>query len=361
MAVGDKLQTVASGVTDIRTVLNTFNSSLGNGHISTLDDNIRAITNATIVLKSNPYETKFVLNNGTTMAVLNEIANIDKVIIPQVITSIPANALKNSTVSNVTCSNNITSIGNYAFQNCSNFKGELIFDSPVNLGISAFYSCNISKLVFRQMPSKFGANWGYLTNNLQELIFESNDTVNSVNIHGLGNESSDSVFRANGNVTKTNANSNYLGKFRRYYIGGNLTQPYSGPIFGHRNNREIHIAGNINCTNASAAILANIANTKLKFVEVGGVINNAGAIIGNNTSASCVNGFIWHFAKTDGIACSPTIASVSNSRVSKVYVGDGSSQEADQAVLNMYLADTDWAQYTSKLDLWYNYTGEFKQ
>jgi hypothetical protein len=27
----------------------------------------------------------------------------------------------------------------------------------------------------------------------------------------------------------------------------------------------------------------------------------------------------------------------------------------------MYLADTDWAQYTSKLDLWYNYTGEFKQ
>jgi hypothetical protein len=158
MAVGDKLQTVASGVTDIRTVLNTFDSSLGNGHISTLDDNIRAITNATIVLKSNPYETKFVLNNGTTMAVLTGIENINKVIIPQIITSIPANALKGSTVSNVTCSNNITSIGDYAFQNCSNFKGGLIFDSPVSIGISAFNACNISKLVFRQYPSKIGAN-----------------------------------------------------------------------------------------------------------------------------------------------------------------------------------------------------------
>jgi hypothetical protein len=27
----------------------------------------------------------------------------------------------------------------------------------------------------------------------------------------------------------------------------------------------------------------------------------------------------------------------------------------------MYLADADWAQYSSKLDLWYNYSGEFKQ
>jgi hypothetical protein len=35
------------------------------------------------------------------------------------------------------------------------------------------------------------------------------------------------------------------------------------------------------------------------------------------------------------------VASVSFSRVAKVYVGDGSSQANDQAVLNMYLADAD--------------------
>jgi hypothetical protein len=123
------------------------------------------------------------------------------------------------------------------------------------------------------------------------LVFESNNNINSSVIHGLGSESSDSVFRTNGNVTKSNANSYYLGKFRRYYIGGNLTQPYAGPIFGNRNNREVHIAGNINCTNTSAATLAFTANTQLKFIEVGGVINNAGAIIGTSTS-SCANGFI---------------------------------------------------------------------
>lgn len=43
-----------------------------------------------------------------------------------------------------------------------------------------------------------------------------------------------------------------------------------------------------------------------------------------------------------------------------IYVGDGTSQAADQAVLDMYLADSSWASYSSKLDLWYNYTGEYK-
>jgi hypothetical protein len=67
------------------------------------------------------------------------------------------------------------------------------------------------------------------------------------------------------------------------------------------------------------------------------------------------DGFIWHFAKTDGIACSATLAAASYSRVGKIYVGDGSSQSADQTVLDMYLADSDWSAYSSKLDTWYNY------
>ena len=47
-------------------------------------------------------------------------------------------------------------------------------------------------------------------------------------------------------------------------------------------------------------------------------------------------------------------------RLTKIYVGDGTSQAGDQAVLDQYLADSGWAQYSSKLDLWYNYTGEYK-
>lgn len=33
---------------------------------------------------------------------------------------------------------------------------------------------------------------------------------------------------------------------------------------------------------------------------------------------------------------------------------------ADEAVLALYLADADWAQYASKLDIWWNYNGPYK-
>ena len=39
----------------------------------------------------------------------------------------------------------------------------------------------------------------------------------------------------------------------------------------------------------------------------------------------------------------------------KIYVGDGSSAEHDDAILADYLADTNWATYSSRLDTWYNY------
>lgn len=45
----------------------------------------------------------------------------------------------------------------------------------------------------------------------------------------------------------------------------------------------------------------------------------------------------------------------------KIYVGDGSSQAHDQEVLNAYLQDSTWAAYSNKLDLWYNYHGEYRQ
>lgn len=39
----------------------------------------------------------------------------------------------------------------------------------------------------------------------------------------------------------------------------------------------------------------------------------------------------------------------------KIYVGDGSSAAHDDAILADYLADTNWATYSSRLDTWYNY------
>lgn len=40
---------------------------------------------------------------------------------------------------------------------------------------------------------------------------------------------------------------------------------------------------------------------------------------------------------------------------SKFYVGDGTSASDDNAILQAYLANTNWATYSSRLDTWYNY------
>ncbi|MBR6270160.1 MAG: hypothetical protein IKR30_06300, partial [Bacteroidales bacterium] len=60
-------------------------------------------------------------------------------------------------------------------------------------------------------------------------------------------------------------------------------------------------------------------------------------------------------------AGTPAQFQVQDNALSKIFVGDGSSQAADQAILSLYLADPDWAAYSSKLDLWYNYNGQYKE
>jgi len=58
----------------------------------------------------------------------------------------------------------------------------------------------------------------------------------------------------------------------------------------------------------------------------------------------------------DGLACTiPNYVGAHHSRVKKIYVGDGSSEEHDNSILALYTANSGWASYTSKLDTWYNY------
>lgn len=57
-------------------------------------------------------------------------------------------------------------------------------------------------------------------------------------------------------------------------------------------------------------------------------------------------------------ATPPAITSPSNMftpNTVKLYVGDGSSAANDNAILQTYLADTNWATFSSRLNTWYNY------
>jgi hypothetical protein len=179
MAIADKLQTVANGVSDIRTVLNTVNSSLGNGNISTLDDDIRKIINSTRVVKQNPYKIEYVINNGTTMTTISG-SDIIEIVVPSTVTSIPASGITNcSNLNQLFIPNNITSIGNFAFEGCTSLN--LTIDGTCTLGSNAFR--DVQKLVLLNRSDFISTVYTFdnirNVNNTGVFILDGNLTKNS--------------------------------------------------------------------------------------------------------------------------------------------------------------------------------------
>jgi hypothetical protein len=97
---------------------------------------------------------------------------------------------------------------------------------------------------------------------------------------------------------------------------------------------------------------SNSISSVFSFIEVMGTVSGKGFVFG---AARYINtGLIEHLGY-NGLACTASQASVSNTRVSKIYVGPGESQAGDQAILDLYLADTDWSPYSYKLGTWWEY------
>ena len=81
------------------------------------------------------------------------------------------------------------------------------------------------------------------------------------------------------------------------------------------------------------------------------MLNNSGSV----TRAYC--DILW--LAYDGIFDAYP-ARVPMSNVTMAYVGDGTSRQHDNDVLSQYLENTDWAAYSTKLAIWYDYNGEYK-
>ena len=104
--------------------------------------------------------------------------------------------------------------------------------------------------------------------------------------------------------------------------------------------------------------------SSLKFLEVGGDISSTSGsrkIFMGTGATHYADGIIIHLYRENAIAADANVCCASHSRIGKFYVGDGSSEEHDRAILQMYLDDSTWQPYANKLDLWYNYHGEYRQ
>lgn len=284
---------------------------------------------------TNYYEQSipFRYNSGTHYVYFEE-EEVRDLVIPSTVTTIRSGAcFRWNRLTSVTIPSSVTAIGPYAFDGCSGLTGSLIIPSSVtSIGTDAF------------------AGLSSITN-----VY----SFSNANPYVGGGDGTGTIY-VKGSATI------YTGQYNGFVniiIGGTATQQGNTTWITNTRVKSVRILGNYNVT-ANSYGLGGTNCGNLEFIEFGNTVYGTKATATNFVvKAGCV----IHLAKTDGVAFNSSSFSDANAmayllhtNVATIYVGDGSSAAADQLVKDMYLADSSWSPYYSKLDLWSNYTGSYK-
>ena len=278
-------------------------------------------------------------------------------VIPSTVNEIPPYAFyRFNRITSVTLPSSVTSIGASAFCGCSGLTGTLIIPSSVtSIGLSAFYGCSgltgvkvlSSQVSFPSLALNNGP-FAYCTG-IVNMYFACSISTYAVRSSGNGTGTLivDGVY--------TNESHDVGAYFASLVVNGNANFT-AGAIRGAVWTAlvQIRISGNYTNTYTTSADAYLVqGGGRIRFIEIGGTITHSGTYL-INPNALSTSGFIIHFGY-NGVALSAPAVISDFSRISNIYVGDGSSAAHDDAILAQYLADTDWATYSAKLDTWYNY------
>lgn len=382
MSIASKTQQIYTGCADIRDAIKEADSTLGGGIITTLGNDIRKILNATTVLMKNPYRVVRVLNNGTTATALYgnskvTTSDVTDVIIPSGITVISNNCLRDcSGLKNILIPDTVTTIGSYSLAGCTGIEKNLLLPSNLtsvagfafdNTNITSINGSNVLEADTVRLDCMCRTNISNLTVNATSVYtgyFVSDSvahsgtlTINCTNLYANGNGQQNSQRGAMPNYEHIVINGDLRFNSTFYYSG---ITPYAGVL------KSLRITGNVIGNGSAVVGLYNPNNStcaSFAFLEILGTISGIGkdgsgnqyGMFYTNDQRSLSANTIVHLGY-NGLACSiPKFVGGNQSRVTKVYVGDGSSAEHDNSILALYTADSGWASYTSKLDTWYNY------
>lgn len=227
----------------------------------------------------------------------------------------------------------VTTIGAYSFCNCTALSGSLVFpDTVTSIGGDSLH--NIPNVSNVYIPCNF-----------------SNACVSSVN--NMGNSilgSNTGVLCIKGNHKGINIAQIPSLSFTKIFVYGNISAPrfmYSSSTFC------IRVKGSANITGYA------LTYTNGYFFEVMSDITKgtSGAVF-ISTNAATNNKTICHLGYNNLVSIPCNYFGVA--KASMIYVGDGSSRANDEAILALYLADTNWNAQSAKLGTWWDYNGEYK-
>lgn len=324
MAISDKLTIVNNGCEDIRSALKEFNPNLGAGHINTLDDDVRAIYRSTLVLMDNPKRKVWVLNNGTTINALSSNSNVNVGDVNQVILA-----------------DRMTTIAANCFKDCTNLTEIDIPTSVSYIGTGAFANTGIKTFEYLTPCQYF--NGVFNSNSFNRIKINNSNAVGSQCFTGCGT-TSDRCTIIVGGEWYGNPNNSTQGGVSKLIILGDINSIISA--YWGSGATELRIKGNCTAGGNLGLWYGNISG--LRFFEVlGNITTNSIIFYGTHRNV------IAHLGYNGVITANPETARFGN--IGNIYVGPGNSQAEDEAILNQYLANSNWANYTSKLATWWSY------
>lgn len=262
---------------------------------------------------------------------------LTSITIPQSVRNIGNDAFRGCTglTSVPVFSNNLNSIGSNAFRECTSISGDVTIPAGVSsVGDGAFFGCS-------------GV--------INVTCLNTTGTVAYGAFVNCGNSIGNLVV--NCNLTRSGTTR---AKFKSLVIRGNVTNTGG---YGFVDGVPLEYAKIGGSFNSSAGWFHNSGNVAcvFSFCEIMGdvVLTDSAALLYGTPYQACATGFIFHFGYNGVITARPyKVINGNDNRIYKIYVGDGSSLEHDNAILAQYQADTDWSAYSSKLDAWYNYIND---
>ena len=256
----------------------------------------------------------------------------------------------------------VTRICQHAFNGCSGLKRVKFPSKLERLDGNAFINCTslYGTVTVPSTVTTVGTfAFGYCSG-ITDLIFESTATIPNLAFSWSGKASLGTLY-IGGSVGAPDYNGGHPARYKKVIIKGSVNAGDQGRQYISSSTskvQEIRVGGDMNGTHTAQNIVLG-SGACVKFCELMGKFTGQIKFVQNNNTLSS-SGAIMHLGNTE-IAGTPTLAQASLARLRKIYVGPGESQEGDQEVLDKYLANSAWASYSSKLDLWYNYTGEYKE
>ena len=274
-------------------------------------------------------------------------------------------------ITSVTLPSTITSISNYAFIDSGVQEINIPQEGLETIGLSAFRESALRNFVVPSTVYSIGESAFGACENLSNLTFLTTSITittamltRNATVTGAG----DGTLLFAGDYSSSLYQTT---RFANIIINGNLNKIGSNSITSNRSGvtaslKKLSVKGDVvsgGTSDNAVRIVSETGNAVFSFFEVFGTITvDSDRNILSQVDNCCTRGLIVHLGydayTNNSLPCAPNVVAAWGERVRRIFVGKGESESEDNNIKSVYLANSDWSQYSYKIGTWYEYLQE---